>query len=227
VELATEAGQDVDHAVQVDAGARPYRFPAVEHRPAHRHPGGHQPVHGDVEGQHVHPLGRRPDDERRAPGPTGTGGPFLANQADRRQLRGQRHDGTAVEPQPPGQHRTRYRTRQVYLTKQGAEIAPVDPFLGPPALEFRRANRHRAAQPCRLFQRGLARLTTRTRPRRRTTTEPGLRARERTELRTFIVTSAFPGGGHCTVAAAVNNVHPPPIPGVDSAEFAGHRRLPW
>jgi hypothetical protein len=47
-------------------------------------------------------------------------------------------------------------------------------------------------QPCRLFQRGLARLTTRTRPRRRTTTEPGLRARDRIELRTFIAVSTFP-----------------------------------
>ncbi|GAA3734930.1 hypothetical protein GCM10022225_16760 [Plantactinospora mayteni] len=74
-------------------------------------------------------------------------------------------------------------------------------------------------QPWRLFHCGLARLTTTTRPRRRTTTEPGFCFNARSELRTFMTAPLrLVSGGFSAVSAEHNAGHGVRIPRRVSAD---------
>jgi hypothetical protein len=112
-QLPSEPGQHPDHRFQVGTGPWPDRVTAVQDDPAEPDPGRHQTVHRDIEGQHVHPIGFRPDHQRRPPDPAGVPGRLLDDQPGRGQLRGQRHDRAAVETHPRGQLRAGQRAGQV------------------------------------------------------------------------------------------------------------------
>ena len=144
MQAAAESGEDPYHIVQVDPDPRAYRLHPLQYRATERDPGGDQPVHRDIEGEHVCPLGLRPDQQRRPARSSGVRGQLLTHQAGRGQLRGQPHDRAAVQAHPLGQLGPGGRATQVYVPEQGAEVAPADVVLATPDLWHGLGSQHYA-----------------------------------------------------------------------------------
>ena len=102
----------------------------VEHFAAQTDPGHDQVVDADVERQDVHPLGLRPDHDRRPPGPAPTDGSALVHQPRVGEVGGQRADGAAVQPGQRGEVRARRRAVDMQEPQQAAQVVPAHLVLG-------------------------------------------------------------------------------------------------